>query len=163
MIDAAASADAGEVLAGEMAVAACDRIVAEHGAQPGTVAYALEFGRDDEGRRYVRGTLKADVQVACSRCLAPLLLPIETQLILAIVADEAAAALLPEQYDPLVANGPVPLSQVVEDEVLLALPLAPVHPESVCGAGELAADSAEVPRGPFAVLAGLRPGGRQGD
>lgn len=164
MIDPVAMADAGGTLSGELPLSECGRIVAEYGPQTGAVSYVLAFGRDEEGLRYVRGALRADVQVECSRCLAPLRLTLEPHPVLGIVADEAAAGQLPERYDPLVASGPMPLPQLLEEELLLALPLAPVHPGPACGDdGEVPADTAERTGGPFAMLATLRRGGRQGD
>jgi uncharacterized protein len=80
-------------------------------------------------------------------------------------SDEEAKR-LPDQYDPLVAGGQsLSVAQLIEDEVLLALPAIPRHDDAVCTAvnavmmeerhGE--GDSAESSASPFSVLARLKP------
>ncbi len=147
-----------------MPVGACERIVAEHGPQDGEMVYELAFDRDEQGTRRVSGSVFAHVRMICSRCLAPVELTLRPRFVLGIVADDAAAAALPEPYDPLVSAAPMPLAQLLEDELLLALPLVPVHLDGGCGrSGDLATTPVDgtARQGPFAILAQWRgPDGR---
>jgi len=77
--------------------------------------------------------------------------------------DEAAE--LPEEYDPLLVAGErVRLADLVEDELILALPQIPMHDPGECQAAAVGTDSAAAPEGtaerasPFASLAELRRG-----
>lgn len=101
----------------------------------GTVEVALEFGMDLEHRRNVGGRLHAEVQMRCQRCLQPMAVTIDQEIHLGMVPNEAAAQSLPGHYEPLVVTGePVSLRELVEDELLLALPIAPAHPVGNCAA-----------------------------
>ena len=52
---------------------------------------------------------------------------------LGIISDQSLAETLPDMYEPLV-TGPEPvfLRDVIEDELILALPLVPKHPNEQC-------------------------------
>jgi uncharacterized protein len=87
---------------------------------------------------------------------------------LVVVHSDREAEGLDEGEDPLVADDqPVLLADLVEDELLLALPQVPVHPWGVCGAVVEATRAGQereaTPLSPFAALDVLRQGkgGRQ--
>jgi uncharacterized protein len=104
---------------------------------------------------------QAEVQRSCQRCLQPLTLGLSVDRKLRFVpGEDAAAALDADSDDDVLALEPqLDLLQLVEDELLLALPLVPRH--EVCpeplphSAG---AESAEPAAHPFASLAVLKPG-----
>jgi uncharacterized protein len=103
------------------------------------------------------------VRLICQRCLQAFGWPVASEFKLAFVADEAAEAGLPPDYDAVLLGYERPsLRDMVEDELLLALPLVPMHPSKEdCGPlGQSAASeeclvSAEDVRQPFAVLKDL--------
>ena len=105
---------------------------------------------------------QADVVRACQRCLQPFALPLAVDRRFRFVAGEdQAAALDADSDDDVLALEPrIDLRELVEDELLLALPLVPRH--GVCPdplparAGEVADDDREHP---FAALAALKPAG----
>lgn len=77
--------------------------------------------------------LRAGVVLVCQRCLRPLHRVLESESRLAFVAREEDA--VPGDYEPI-AGDPrrVPLAALVEDELLLALPLIEQHaPGEDCG------------------------------
>jgi uncharacterized protein len=79
------------------------------------------------------------------------------------VKSDAEIETLAPEYEPLVsADGRVALKELVEDELLLALPLVPRHEgDAACGGfTETAADaeSGEARKNPFAELAKLKRG-----
>jgi uncharacterized protein len=128
----------------------------------GEVAYRLHFGRDDEGRAAIDGDIRAEVRMTCRRCLEPVSLELDSSLALVLVATDAEADRLPEELDVVVlADAPMRLFDLLEDEALLSLPAYPVHAEGGCRP-DLEVDTTEsdedVPEreSPFAVLAGLK-------
>ncbi len=104
--------------------------------------------------------LRAGVVLVCQRCLRPLHRVVESESRLAFVARDEDAA--PGDYEPI-AGDPrrVHLASLVEDELLLALPLVGLHaPGEECGrpaAGESAEAAPTAPemRRPFAGLKDL--------
>lgn len=101
----------------------------------------------------------------CQRCLQPVAIDLEVTRALRFVADEATAQALDAESEDDVLALPrrLDLHQLVEDELLLALPLVPMH--ETCpvrlpmSAADGAADpAAAAPASPFAVLAGLKRG-----
>lgn len=102
---------------------------------------------------------QAHVWRECQRCLQPLMLDLAVSRPLRFVAnEEAAAALDAESEDDVLALGDgLDLHELVEDELLLALPLVPTHaqcPQPLPGiAGD---DKLEAAAHPFAALAGLK-------
>ena len=106
---------------------------------------------------------RARVWRECQRCLLPVALDLEVARALRFVAtEEQAAALDAESEDDVLALGRrLDLHELVEDELLLALPLVPMHttcpqaPPMRFGDDAVAADAEPAPR-PFAALARLK-------
>jgi len=99
----------------------------------GTVAVELRFGRDAERFHYIQGAITAKLQLECQRCLQPFAYDVQIDLNLSPVFDEAAVKKLPSRYDPLeLKEDQVALVTVIEDELLLALPLVPKHKDADC-------------------------------
>lgn len=88
----------------------------------------LEF--DVQGRlRTVSGHVNATLTVTCQRCMQPMTLDLDTHFKLALVSDESKAGLLPEEYEPLMLDedNRVNIPVMLEDELLLAVPLVALH------------------------------------
>lgn len=157
-LDVSRLADRGAVLRGRLPIARMRRLIGLLGSSSAGVDVDLTFGVDKEGHINVRGRVQTELVLTCQRCLQPMTLPLTAVVSLAAVADERQAAYLPERYEPLVlASQAVGLSELVEDEVLLALPQVPLHPAGLCRAPESSAVTPEDDYdNPFAVLARLK-------
>ncbi len=169
-LDVAAFAEAATPLAGRDALRDYPRLAAEV-ARPADDAVvqwqALGAERPDAaGRAAPWLHLQADttLPLTCQRCLAPVDVALKVDLWFRFAADEATAALEDEEADEdvLVASHEFDLRTLIEDELLMAIPIAPTHgvcPEPV----RLSAADADfdAPGGvhpnPFAVLEALRP------
>ena len=114
--------------------------------------------------------LKADatVPLICQRCLQPVDVPLQVEREFRFVADEATAEALDDdcEEDLLALRRDFNLRELIEDELLMELPLVPMH--EVCPAVVPMASSDEdfeqavtEKTNPFAVLAGLRKNGGQ--
>ncbi|MEZ5741709.1 MAG: DUF177 domain-containing protein, partial [Burkholderiaceae bacterium] len=75
-------------------------------------------------------SVSARLPLSCVRCLSPVQVPIEFERAFRLVADESQAALLDEQaedHDVLAVGRHFDLLALVEDELIMALPLMPRH------------------------------------
>jgi uncharacterized protein len=103
---------------------------------------------------------EADVVLQCQRCLQPLNEPVRVDRQFRFVADEDTAAALDDEMEDEVLELPKSLNlrDLVEDEMLLALPLVPRHavcPQAVpMQFGDV--EEVEEKANPFASLALLR-------
>lgn len=155
----------GRTLAGRIALGSLPRL-APSLAGTGDVEYRLAFHLDSEHRAVVSGQVTAELPVQCQRCLGPLVIAVDSRFELAFVRGLDEASRLPESYEPALAEaGWVRPADLVEDELLLALPPVPLHEDSGCAsrllpsaAGDPAA-ATDAPN-PFAALAALRDGGK---
>lgn len=99
----------------------------------GSVEYWLSFGQDERGYGVVRGRVVGDLRLRCQRCNEELALAVDSKLLLALVEGLDEAAALPDDYDPLLLDGRLMRSsELIEDELLLAVPAIPRHPEGSC-------------------------------
>jgi uncharacterized protein len=122
----------------------------------------LEFGRE-QGLSVARVALRATLGLTCQRCLQPLAFELDTDSQVALVASEAEAGTVPEAWETfLAADGMLRIPELVTEEVLLALPIVPLHAAADCGASvprvlEPAATGVEAPATtrPFADLKAL--------
>ncbi|MEN8177634.1 MAG: YceD family protein [Pseudomonadota bacterium] len=128
--------------------------------QQGEARFDLEFSRDKQHRACLHGTVEAQLVLECQRCLGTILFPVKSKVSLAFVESLEEAENLPDDLDPeLVENGQVELRNLIEDELLLALPQVPTHPVGECasGMGEKPNEKpVAVRESPFAVLAQLK-------
>lgn len=99
----------------------------------GEVEVELTFGIDEQKQRYLRGTLTATLSLVCQRCLQALEYPLSVEVSLGLVTSEAAAQNLSGRYEPvIVEDGGLDPDKLVEDELLLALPIVPMHAAGDC-------------------------------
>lgn len=130
----------------------------------GDVTVSIDCDIDEQKLVVLKGNAACTVQVACERCQQPLELELSCQFAFTpIRGDNTALDHIPECYDVIVKDehGEVNLRQMVEDELILTLPMYPVHDEQFCSAPEKPAsfgkvvDEDEKPN-PFAILQELK-------
>lgn len=178
-LDVVRLAAEGSRLSGGLAPAALPRLCADaplvdDGAATWQLAGELRYPSSASPQPWLTVTAEAPVVLTCQRCLQPMVLTLSVDRPIRFVRDEDEAERLDEEGDDDVLALPprgLDALALIEDELILALPLVPRH--AVCpqplplDTGEPAARSAgaEVRENPFSVLASLkRPssGGRQG-
>jgi uncharacterized protein len=134
------------------------------------IRYRLEFGQNGDGRGIVSGHVSAMLPLRCQRCFETYTLEVDAPISLALVEGIDEAAALPGHYEPLlVEERLIRPADLIEDELILAVPAIPRHEEGRCQppAGTLAeaaegmdeeCGDAQGKRRPFAVLASLKAG-----
>lgn len=153
-IDPLRLADKGARICGHLSLQALPRLRAGCSEGSGGVDVDLEFGRDPDGRRYMRSRLEAMLPLQCQRCLGAISTPVQV--------DSEVFLLSPQQSEPpaeadwLRVEGSTSLRELVEDELLLALPMMPMHSDPGCAGGDTRAEDAEQRANPFAVLNQLK-------
>jgi uncharacterized protein len=149
---------------GALPIATLSRLCEVLADTGGDVQFELDFGRDSLGISYVDVRARASLTVVCQRTLEPFALPVTVDTRLGLIKLERDEAGLPPDCEPLLVaeDGRLSPADVIEDELLLALPLVPVNPDSrlpdeVTG-HDPAQDHAESGRSenPFAVLRELK-------
>jgi uncharacterized protein len=108
----------------------------------GTVAWRIVGTTDVAGRPALEIDLEGEVPLVCQRCLATFMFPVAQRTVAVLAKSEADADSLDadSEDEVLVADHPLHAVELVEDELLLTLPYAPMHEPGACavagGAGE---------------------------
>lgn len=123
----------------------------------GDLQYELKGNRDAQGVASLTLQLHGWLGLVCHRCLGPLQFALDTQARFVLVRTEAELPPVEEERDDvdyLVADASLDVMAIIEDEVLLSLPMAPAHEQGQCVNDALAAQ--EQKESPFKVLQGLK-------
>jgi uncharacterized protein len=157
VINAREFARGGETLAGNVPIAALARLAASLSGRDGEIRYRLQGATDKYGKATLELEFDTCVRLVCQRCLQQFELPLAGRNRLRLIDAEPAwsaeqAEVAADDDDEIVASAAFDVRALIEDEVLLALPLAPRHGECEVTGGRI-----EVRReSPFGVLAQLK-------
>lgn len=127
------------------------------------VECVMSFAIDEQRLAVLKGTAEVSVTLCCQRCNKTFPQHVHVSYCFSPVVTDEQAEALPEAYEPINANefGETDLLAMVEDEIILALPVVPVHDSEHCEVSEAdmvfgqLPEEAEKPN-PFAVLASLK-------
>ena len=125
----------------------------------GEVRFALAFDRDALQVPYVELRIEAQLPLECQRSLRRFELPLRLVQRLGLIRDEAEEAGLPEGYEPLLVpdDGLLRPAELVEDELILAMPVVAMAPGTDAMERDWPADEDEQQQAnPFAALAALK-------
>jgi uncharacterized protein len=109
-------------------------------------------------------TMEGTARLVCQRCLGTLDVGVEASTEVGLIPTEADANRVPEELEPVLApEGRISVGELVEEELLLTLPIVPLHEDedgSTCVAAEDAppveeSEPVEETQKPFAGLAEL--------
>jgi uncharacterized protein len=101
---------------------------------PASIAWRIEGTADASGRPALGIELRGGVALTCQRCLGEFEWSIDqrTEVLLARDEREVAALDADSSAEVVLAEGPIDPLALVEDELVLALPFAPRHPDGAC-------------------------------
>lgn len=115
------------MVAGNLSLSRMPRLCAVLADSGGQVRVDLQLFKEG-GLAVVNGRVHASLGLTCQRCFGPLRYPVDASMRLAWSGSPQAAAQVPVSYEPLDSgSGRVKLAELVEDELLLALPLVARH------------------------------------
>ncbi len=172
-LDVKAFAQAGAKLAGHNSLLKYERLALEaKGLHPDLL---VDWQAEGELRTALGGMsqvwlhlkVRASFPMECQRCLTPVDIPLEVDRAFRFVADEATAEALDDESeeDLLAMSREFDLRELIEDELLMALPVVPKHDECPTAVPLASSDddfeeASAVKPNPFAALAGLRKDGK---
>ncbi|MBI2379888.1 MAG: DUF177 domain-containing protein [Gammaproteobacteria bacterium] len=156
-------AESGRSVEGGIPLAGMDRLRDQVLSLEGEARVQLSGGVDPEGRQFLQGHVQAELSVTCQRCLQPMSIAVDTEFSLSPVYSEEEAEALPEAYDPIMLadEDSIELKALVEDELMLSLPVVAVHEPEDCVADTahyqgMAVPATGVKAHPFAALEKLK-------
>jgi uncharacterized protein len=89
------------------------------------------FAHDEQGMVTIALEVNAELPLICQRSLVPYLERVERQSLLTVIEDIAEQETVPDSYEPvLVEHSRLALQDLVEDELLLAVPQVPRNPDT---------------------------------
>ena len=161
-IDSLDFARNGEHLSGELPVAELPRLLDALETPQGVLHYTVQGGVDKQGIHFLDVSVTGLCRLRCQRCLNGLDYPVQldTRLLLRDQAgldalDDNAADGKEEEFDSILADTHLDVPDMLEEEVLLSLPIAPKHELGACQATDGQNTQLEEIN-PFAVLAKLK-------
>ena len=150
-IDGLAFARNAAVLKGRLGMESLPRL-AQYGCSRSFLDFVLTGEINEHSKAGLKLAVEGSVRVQCQRCLGSLELPLHVEAQLEFASSEADIMAADDDVERVVAGREMSVAGLVEDEVLLALPMAPMHEqcEAAAGSGANARPSA------FLALAALR-------
>ena len=112
------------------------RLLAECESKSEHVQVSVKFDVDERGLTVLSGTGSALVALTCQRCNEVFEQPLEVDFTFSPAKDPEAAENIPSYYDviELDENGEINLRELVEEELMLVMPLIPRHEIQDCSA-----------------------------
>lgn len=145
------------IFAGTLALGEFHRLRGSLVDADGDCRFVLEFGRDTLDLPFVEIRAEARLPLLCQRSLERFLLPVSVRQRLGLITQEAQESGLPEGVEPLLLVEGAELNPIdlIEDELILALPVVPIDPDSTLPEVDWA-DREEDKPNPFAALSALK-------
>ncbi|HUG76707.1 MAG TPA: YceD family protein [Burkholderiales bacterium] len=155
VIDGFEFASAGASQQGVLPLSAFPRLGDALASSAGEVAYSVKGMRDERGRAGLRVKVQGTLPLRCQRCLEPIAFGVDSDSTLVLAATQAeidAEPADPSAPDRVLAGKEMALRDLVEDELILAMPYAPRHDNC---AGRASVVDADARLSPFSSLRGL--------
>ena len=119
----------GGTLTGEISLSRFPRLCEMLVSDDGSAEASLVFGYS-AGYASVKGRIMADLKVECQRCLQPMDIRIDSRFKFAFVHDGDEFDMIPAEFEPYIIEGEEQsVIDILEDELLLSVPMVPVHDE----------------------------------
>lgn len=165
-VDLKRYADQGVMLEGELELSKMSRLLESLTSDEGSIKVAINFGIDEQRIRYMRIEATAELMLRCQRCMQPVEQQVVLNSALGLISSEAQAERLTGEYEPfLIPDAQTAIAEIIEDELILALPIVPRHADQLaCAPVDYSSDDAEQEKvveqeekvNPFAALSDLK-------
>ena len=137
-------ADREVTLSGELDVRTLTRLTSLLHSDVGSVSATLLFRQRRDGWLAAVLDYEAAVQLVCQRCLEPFRHELAQSVKVVVADSDSLPATVPEGFEPFeLEEGRLQPAQLVEDELIVAIPLVPKHAR-VEDCGSLARQLAEL-------------------
>jgi uncharacterized protein len=162
-IDPVSFARANRLIAGVISFAELPRLSEALASNKGEAKFELEFKVDEEGFVVIEVKAQASLPLTCQRCLEPCLYTVQLHSELSPISDDSLAKKLPSRYEawPLSEDLTLSPKEILEEELLLSLPIVPMHAIEDCSAEIKVLDDSEneqeqATHKPFEILKKLK-------
>ena len=149
-IDGLAFARNAAVLEGRLGIESLPRL-AESGCSVAVLDFVLNGEINQRGKPGLKLAVSGSVRLQCQRCLDSLHLPVRLEAELEFASSEADIMAADDDVERVVAGREMSVAALVEDEVLLALPMVPKHEQCSAAGWEAVAEPSA-----FQALAALK-------
>ena len=108
------------------------RVVDAISAFAGNFQVELDFGLNESRKSKIDVQINGDVEMQCQRCLKPVIVEVAIETTLTVAAHDEEARAKIRDYEPILLNeeGVLDIDALIEEEILLSLPLVAMHTES---------------------------------
>ena len=157
ILDSRKLCDAQQHITGSIVVAELDGLLSYLESDAGKVEVTLQFQRDERRRPLITGRVEAKgVEIICQRCLQIDAQDLCVDLNVVVVLDESQAEKLPAECDAwIVEDGQLNVRELLDQELILSLPIVPYHADCKVETQYGDAGAAQEQESPFGVLASL--------
>lgn len=154
IIDNLEFAQSGGHLHGVVEVAGLERLHEHLNSRAGQLEWQLDGTVDQGGKAALRIAIQGTLDLICQRCLKGYAFDMHSASLLVLAEGEVEADAENGDMESIAVDHAFDVEALVEDEVLLALPMSPRHPDGKCAAQ--AANGIDTEAHPFAALAKLK-------
>ncbi|WP_096526967.1 YceD family protein [Candidatus Nitrosoglobus terrae] len=107
--------------------------------QKGYAQAKLKFDYDGKDRYFIQGKIEACLNLTCQRCLHGLMTTIDSIIQVGLMVSLSEIPLWPDEYEPWIVKPAETASlwSLVEEELLLSIPIVARHPVGECTKGEI--------------------------
>jgi uncharacterized protein len=136
-VDSVAFARDARELRGRLAIADLARLQDALVDSSGDVEYRLAGSVDRQGKATLRLDVAAQLRLACQRCLGPVEFDLKSMRDLVLIPEGQPLgdpAEEPDDVEQMHADVKLDVAALVEDEVILSLPMVAVHESGECAA-----------------------------
>ena len=152
----------GYLLEGEVKADSLPRLASSVSAICAPLRASVQFELDESRAKVAHGTADVTIEVNCQRCLDPVQIELNADFAVQVIWSEDHLHRVANNYEPwLVVDRMASLSELLEDEILLALPLVNYHKVGECTGDTFLDEVTSEPNGaiedsPFSILEQLK-------
>jgi uncharacterized protein len=163
-IDPIRLAGQGRTFSGQLALDSLPRLQGLLASHEGEITAEIVFTHDERDRPVMQGQLRGQLVLTCQRCLQDMEWPVEVDFEFVLIeADRVDSEAAAESEEVLIVEStPMVLADIIEDELMLSLPIVPMHDLEHCSSAKYVHAETDEEQGPadkpnpFAVLADLK-------
>ncbi len=102
-------------------------------SEDGVVEIDIHFGVDEQKVKFLKGHIATKLLLQCQRCMGSYEYDVTDDFALGILTSEKEIEALPSSYEPvIVSDGSLSISELIEDELMMSLPIVAMHETTHC-------------------------------
>ena len=143
---------------GKIVLSGLDRLHDYLATDSGELQYEVIGALDKEGKPVLQISVRGEIALNCQRCLGELRHAVDLSTVLLLAQDENELLRLDEDesVDCILATRDTDVLALIEDEIILSLPISPRHTDAECSIAPLDLARGMARDKPLAALAGLK-------